>query len=92
MYLLYFSCPDMAIGQMQATFYVLKVPHIVQQLTITLTQAEQQVYNAVMTSDEILRLQVEIQVAADALRYDHDYFNLRVHNYTTYQPLVNYSK
>ena len=92
MYLLYFSCPDMAIGQMQSTFYVPKVPHIVQRLTITLTPPEQQVYNAVMTSDEILRLQVEIQVAADALRYDHDYFNLRVHNYTTYQPLVNYSK
>ena len=92
MYLLYFSCPDMAIGQTQATFYIPKVPHIVQQLTITLTQAEQQVYNAVMTSDEILQLQVEIQVAADVLRYDHDYFNLRVHNYTTYPPLVNYSK
>ena len=82
----------MAIGQTQATFYVPKVPHIVQQLLITLTQAEQQVYNAVMTSDEILRLQVEIQAVADALRYDHDYFNLRVHNYTTYPPLVNYSK
>ena len=82
----------MAIGQTQATFYVSKVPHIVQQLPITLTQAEQQVYNAVMTSDEILRLQVEIQAAADALRYDHDNFNLRVHNYMTYQPLVNYSK
>ena len=92
MYLLYFSCPDMAIGQMQATFYVPKVPHIVQRLTINLTPAEQQVYTAVMTSDEILQLQVEIQAAADALRYDHDYFNLRVHNYTTYQPLVNYSK
>ena len=82
----------MAIGQTQATFYVPKVPHIVQQLPITLTQAEQQVYNDVMTSDEILRLQVEIQAAADALRYVHDYFNLRVHNYMTYQPLVNYSK
>ena len=82
----------MGIGQTQATFYVLKQPHIVQQLPITLTQAEQQVYNTVMTSDQILRLQVEIQVAADALRYDHDYFNLRVHNYMTYQPLVNYSK
>ena len=82
----------MAIGQTQATFYVPKVPHIVQRLPITLTQAEQQVYNEVMTSDEILRLQVEIQVAADALRYDHDYFNLRVHNYMTYPPLVNYSK
>ena len=54
MYLLYFSCPDMAIRQTQATFYIPKVPHIVQRLTITLTQAEQQVYNAVMTSDEIL--------------------------------------
>ena len=54
MYLLYFSCADMAIGQTQATFYILKVPHIVQRLLITLTQAEQQVYNAVMTSDEIL--------------------------------------
>ena len=82
----------MAIGQTQCTFYVPKVPHIVQRLTITLTQAEQQVYTAVMASDEILRLQVEIQVAADALRYDHDYFNLRVHNYTSFQPLVNYSK
>ena len=82
----------MAIGQTQATFYIPKVPHIVQRLPITLTQAEQQVYNAVMTSDEILRLQVEIQAAADALRYDHDYFNLRVHNYMTYPPLVNYSK
>ena len=92
MYLLYFSCPDMAIGQMQATFYIPKVPHIVQRLTITLTQAKQQVFNAVMTSGEILQLQVEIQAAADALRYDHDYFNLRVHNYTNYQPLVNYSK
>ena len=92
MYLLYFSCPDMAIRQTQATFYVPKVPHIVQRLMITLTQAKQQVYNAVMTSDEILCLQVEIQVAADALRYDHDYFNLCVHNYTTYPPLVNYSK
>ena len=92
MYLLYFSCPDMAIGQTQATFYVPKVPHIVQLLMITLTPAKQQVYTAVMTSDEILRLQVEIQAVADVLRYDHDYFNLRVHNYTTYQPLVNYSK
>ena len=82
----------MAIGQTQATFYIPKVPHIVQRLLITLTQAKQQVYNAVMTSDEILRLQVEIQAVADALRYDHDYFNLRVHNYMTYQPLVNYSK
>ena len=54
MYLLYFSCADMAIGQTQATFYIPKVPHIVQRLPITLTQAEQQVYNAVMTSDEIL--------------------------------------
>ena len=54
MYLLYFSCPDMAIGQTQCTFYILKVPHIVQQLMITLTQAEQQVYTAVMASDEIL--------------------------------------
>ena len=44
----------MAIRQTQATFYVPKVPHIVQQLPITLTQAEQQVYNAVMNSDEIL--------------------------------------
>ena len=82
----------MAIGQMQATFHILKVPHIVQRLPITLTQAEQQVYNAVMTSDEILRLQVEMQAVADALRYDHDYFNLCVHNYTTYPALVNYSK
>ena len=82
----------MAIGQTQATFYIPKVPHIVQRLPITLTQAEQQVYNDVMTSDEILRLQVEIQAAADVLRYDHDYFNLHVHNYMTYQPLVNYSK
>ena len=45
-----------------------------------------------MASDEITRLQVEIQVAADVLRYYHDYFNLRIHNYTTYQLLVNYSK
>ena len=82
----------MAIGQTQATFYIPKVPHIVQQLPITLTPAEQQVYNDVMTSNEILRLQVEIQAAADALRYDHDYFNLRVHNYMMYPPLVNYSK
>ena len=82
----------MAIRQTQATFYVPKVPHIVQRLPITLTQAEQQVYNAVMNSDEILRLQVEIQAAADVLRYDHDYFNLRVHNYMTYPALVNYSK
>ena len=82
----------MGIGQTQATFYVPKQPHIVQQLPITLTQAEQQVYNTVMTSNEILRLQVEIQVAADALRYDHDYFNLRAHNYMAYPPLVNYSK
>ena len=92
MYLLYFSCPDMAIRQTQATFYILKVPHIVQRLLITLTPAEQQVYNDVMTSNEILRLQVEIQVAADALRYDHDYFNLCVQNYMMYPPLVNYSK
>ena len=92
MYLLYFSCPDMAIGQAQSTFYILKVPHIVQRLAITLTPPKQQVYTAVMASDEILRLQVEIQVTADALRYDHDYFNLRIHNCTTYQPLVNYSK
>ena len=82
----------MGIGQTQATFYVPKQPHFVQRLPITLTQAEQQVYNTVMTSNEILWLQVEIQVAADALRYDHDYFNLRVHNYMTYPPLVNYSK
>ena len=82
----------MAIRQTQATFYIPKVPHIVQRLPITLTQAKQQVYNAVMNSNEILQRQVEIQVAADALRYDHDYFNLRVHNYMTYQPLVNYSK
>ena len=45
-----------------------------------------------MNSNAILRLQVEIQVAADALRYDHDYFNLHVHNYMNYPPLVNYSK
>ena len=82
----------MGIGQTQATFYVPKQPHIVQQLPITLTQAEQEVYNTVMTSNEILRLQVEIQVAADKLRYDHDYFNLHVHNYMAYPPLVNYSK
>ena len=82
----------MGIGQTQVTFYVPKQPHIVQRLLITLTQAEQQVYNTVMTSNEILRLQVEIQAAADALRYDHDYFNLRVHNYMNYPPLVNYSK
>ena len=92
MYLLYFSCPDMAIGQAQSTFYIPKAPQIVQQLMITLTQTEQQVYAAVMASDEIARLQVEIQVVANALRYDHDYFNLHIHNYTTYQPLVNYSK
>ena len=82
----------MGIGQTQGTFYVPKQPHIVQQLPITLTPPEQQVYNAVMTSNQILRLQVEIQAAADALRYDHDYFNLRVHNYMNYPPLVNYSK
>ena len=82
----------MGIGQTQGTFYVLKQPQIVQQLPITLTQAKQQLYNKVMTSNQILRLQVEIQVAADALRYDHDYFNLRVHNYMNYPPLVNYSK
>ena len=82
----------MGIGQTQGTFYVLKQPHIVQRFPITLTQAEQQVYNTVMTSSQILRLQVEIQVAADALKYDHDYFNLRVHNYMNYPPLVNYSK
>ena len=46
MYLLYFSCPAMGIGQTQGTFYIPKQPHIVQQLRITLTQAEQQVYNA----------------------------------------------
>ena len=82
----------MAIGQTQTTFYILKQPHIVQQLPITLTPAEQQVYNTVITSNEIWRLQVEIQAAANALRYDHDYFNFRVHNYMTYPPLVNYSK
>ena len=54
MYLLYFSCPDMGIGQTEGTFYVPKVPHILQRLPITLTANEQQVYNAVMTSDEIL--------------------------------------
>ena len=59
---------------------------------ITLTPAEQQVYNAVMNSNAILRLQVEIQAAADSLKYDHDYFNLCLHNYMTYPPLVNYSK
>ena len=53
MYLLYFSCPDMAIGQAQSTFYIPKAPQIVQQLTITLTPPEQQVYTAVMASDEI---------------------------------------
>ena len=82
----------MGIGQTQATFYIPKQPHIVQRLLITLTPPKQQVYNAVMNSNAILQLQVEIQVAADALRYDHDYFNLRVHNYMTYPPLVNYSK
>ena len=82
----------MGIGQTQGTLYVPKQPHIVQRLSITLTQAEQQVYNAVMNSNAILRLQVEIQAAAYALRYDHDYFNLRIHNYMTYPPLVNYSK
>ena len=82
----------MGIGQTQATFYIPKQPHIVQRLLITLTQAKQQVYNTVMTFNEILRLQVEIQVAADALRYDHDYFNLGVHNYMTHPPLVNHSK
>ena len=92
MYLLYFSCPDMAIGQAQCTFYVPKAPQIVQQLTITLTQPKQGVYNAVMASPEIARLHIEIQAAAYALKYDHDYFNLRIHNYTTYQPLVNHSK
>ena len=51
MYLLYFSCPAMGIGQTQGTFYVPKQPHIVQRLPITLTQAEQQVYNAVMNSN-----------------------------------------
>ena len=92
MYLLYFSCPAMGIRQTQGTFYVPKKPLIVQRLPITLTPAEQQVYNAVMNSNAILQLQVEIQAAADALRYDHDYFNLLVHNYMTYPPLVNYSK
>ena len=43
MYLLYFSCPAMGIGQTQGTFYIPKQPHIVQRLPITLTQAEQQV-------------------------------------------------
>ena len=82
----------MGIGQTQGTFYVPKQPHIVQRLPITLTQAKKQVYNAVMNSNAILWLQVEIQAAGDALRYDHDYFNLRVHNYMNYPPLVNYSK
>ena len=73
-------------------FYILQSPQIVQQLTVTLTQPEQQVYNAVMASHEICHLRVEIQTAASALRYDHDFFNLRVHNYTTHPALVNYSK
>ena len=81
----------MAIRQVECTFYVSKEPHIIQRIKITLTPGEQQVYNAVMASADIQRLQVEIQVAADALRFEHDYLNLRVHNYMTYQPLVNYS-
>ena len=72
MYLLYFSCPDIAIGQAQSKFFVPKAPQTVQPLMITLTQTEQQVYAAVMASDEIARLQVEIQAVANALRYDHD--------------------
>ena len=44
----------MGIGQTLATFYIPKQPHIVQRLPITLTQAKQQVYNTVMTSDGIL--------------------------------------
>ena len=54
MYLLYFSCPAMGIRQTQGIFYIPKQPHIVQQLLITLTPPEQQVYNAVMTSNQIL--------------------------------------
>ena len=54
MYLLYFSCPAMGIRQTQGTFYVPKQPHIVHRLPITLTPAEQQVYNAVMNSNAIL--------------------------------------
>ena len=74
-------------GQGECTFYVLQVPQTVQQLMITLTPPELQVYNAVMASAEI-----EIQTAAYALKYDHDFVNLFSHNYTGYQPLVNYSK
>ena len=79
-------------GQGECTFYILQVPRTVQQLTINLTPPELQVYNAVMASAEIARLRVEIQTAAYALKYNHDFFNLLSHNYTTYQPLVNHSK
>ena len=79
-------------GLAQCTFYIPQSPRIVQQLTVTFTPPEQAVYNAVMASHDICHLRVEIQTVASALRYDHDFFNLRVHNYTTYPALVNYSK
>ena len=82
----------MATGPTQATFYVPKAPRIVAQLTITLKPQEQQVYLAVMGSADITHLGVEIQVAAWAMRYDHDFFNLHEFNYTNYPNLENQSK
>ena len=82
----------MATGQGQSTFYVPQSPRVVPQLTINLTPVEQGVYNTVMATATIVRTRVEIEATAWGLKYDHDFFNLHEHNFTTYPALVNYSK
>ena len=82
----------MDTGQGQSTFYVPQVPRVVLQLTINLTPVEQAVYTTVMGMATIARTRVEIEAVAWGLKYDHDFFNLREHNFMTYPALVNYSK
>ena len=45
-----------------------------------------------MGTRTIVHTRVEIEAAAWGLKYDHDFFNLCEHNFTTYPALVNYSK
>ena len=82
----------MATGQGQSTFYVPRSPRVVVQLTINLTPAELGVYNTLMAMATIAHTRVEIEATALGLKYDHDFFNLCEHNFTTYPALVNYSK
>ena len=79
-------------GQGKAMFYVLQAPRVAPQLTINLTPGEQAVFTTVMGRPTIARTRVEIEAAAWGLKYDHDFFNLREQNFTTYPALVNYSK